>query len=99
LQIIESDGQYKVGEKSHGYKYFHPHNQADLLDYTVQDKGFGKKLEVEYNNVVYINNHPGADGKYEHLTQWFNSNLRIDEQASIKFYEVYSKLRNRKRDQ
>jgi len=85
IGILETDGHFIIGKKAFGYKFLPPHQSSPLAKHEIEDPVFAKKL-------MTLRLVPEEmKGDYDHLTQWFNGLLRIDEAAAQAFIVQYQK--------
>jgi hypothetical protein len=85
INILETDGQFIIGKKAFGYKFLPPHQSSPLAKYEIEDPVFAKKLMTLRLVPEELK------GEYDHLTQWFNGLLRINEAAAQAFIVEYQK--------
>ena len=71
LKIVETDGSYKVGSKSRGYRLINKY-QAKTKPVNVLDQTFYRTLKREKNKKELSVKH------LDYLNKWFNPKLQID---------------------
>ncbi len=89
-KVIRRDG-YIVGKKSFGYCISVKHAEAGLQAIPIKDFIARKNLKQEYAEKKKSSGIKGK--KYDYLTKWFNSQLKIDgEKARGKVEELFPPL-------
>lgn len=87
LEIIESDNQYIVGQKSKGFRFVEQY-RTEVKFRSIQDYTLKKKLRIIENKKITSCSH------LKYLTKWFNPGLEFDFDSALKFLDEELRIKS-----